>query len=454
MLIGFLLLLQNKIKNIKKEIVNNDSAGIGIFVAIKLLFLQIVVLVLKTIVIIFESPTRSFQAFANQSTRKKTYVYSFYEHKIFQQRIRLFIMSSVVVVLVSVILFLLLRMAIGDNSPDQDAKIYNVAVKDITKTTAVLKWETTIPSGGYIEYGADINYGKLKEHEDGPIKHTKHAVTLTNLDPNVFYHFRIIEKDKKRNRLFSSEDYTFVTLPFPEITQESIKKITDHVAKISFQTNIPTNALVFYRVLNKEDGVETQGAIKREPFMEKTGQGTLEFHEVMLENLEPNAQYDILIKANDAEGNEVQKQLPSFSLGSDLDAPLIYNFKVENDLVQRSNNLIQTIVSWKTDEPATSQVTYQEGVDVDVIEDKSSSKEVLREISAEDKALTKDHAMVILSLEPNKTYQFRAISRDAEQNEAISRDQIVFTPKQKKTILDILKQSFSDLVELIEKTSK
>ncbi len=88
----------------------------------------------------------------------------------------------------------------------------SVSVPLLYDTSAVIEWETDLPSDGYVEYGTNEIYGYSAYAEEG-LK-TRHRVQLFNLLPNTQYHFRI---GASRYNLDSStslsRDFVFTTEP-------------------------------------------------------------------------------------------------------------------------------------------------------------------------------------------------------------------------------------------------
>lgn len=101
----------------------------------------------------------------------------------------------------------------------------------------------------------------------------------------------------------------------------------------------------------------------------------------------------------------------------------------------------QLIVTWTTDEPATSQVEYGEG-----------SSDSYSQLTQEDKNLSYNHVVVISGLTPSKVYHLRAISRDSANNENSSIDTVTITPKSTNSafnlVVSILQEAFTFLTNL------
>ncbi len=90
--------------------------------------------------------------------------------------------------------------------------IANVSVTSKSETKAVISWTTNEPSSGQVEYGLTTDYGSTATSETELT--TTHSVTLTELQPNTSYNYRVKSKDKAGNEALSA-NYTFVT-PAPK----------------------------------------------------------------------------------------------------------------------------------------------------------------------------------------------------------------------------------------------
>lgn len=60
---------------------------------------------------------------------------------------------------------------------------------NITPSTAVIFWNTNLPSGAVVRYGTDED--KLNQTAMAPSGQTDHKVTLTNLQPGTVYYFQV-----------------------------------------------------------------------------------------------------------------------------------------------------------------------------------------------------------------------------------------------------------------------
>lgn len=94
---------------------------------------------------------------------------------------------------------------------------------------------------------------------------------------------------------------------------------------------------------------------------------------------------------------------------------------------------IQTIITWLTDEMATSQVFYQEGVSID--EDYIVATDLRED-------LVYRHTTVLGDLKPATVYRFHVQSMDSQGNLAHSQDYTLLTPQKKRDVVEIIFSNF------------
>jgi hypothetical protein len=82
------------------------------------------------------------------------------------------------------------------------------AVTDITLSTAVVRWTTSTPANGRVEYGSSEGYGTVTRELWGPV--TTHTVRLTGLAASTAYHFRVVS-DTPAGAELNSLDAIFLT---------------------------------------------------------------------------------------------------------------------------------------------------------------------------------------------------------------------------------------------------
>ncbi len=99
-----------------------------------------------------------------------------------------------------------------DSPPASDVTaptITSVSVSSITEGSAVITWITDEPASSQVEYGKTADYGLASTLKQGLV--VSHSITLSSLEPNTTYHFRVKSRDNAGNEAVS-RDYTYTTL--------------------------------------------------------------------------------------------------------------------------------------------------------------------------------------------------------------------------------------------------
>ncbi len=145
------------------------------------------------------------------------------------------------------------------------------------------------------------------------------------------------------------------------------------------------------------------------------------------------------MKGRDNFGNEAVSDPQRFTTATDTRAPQIADVNVEGTVSastsgdQRESEA-QLVVSWNTDEGATSQVEFGEG-----------TGSTYAQKTQEDGALVSNHTVVISKLTPSKVYHLRIISKDKAGNAGKSIDIVSITPKATENALDIVFSSLKSI---------
>lgn len=117
------------------------------------------------------------------------------------------------------------KAAAGQRTDSPTLTISDLAASDIvannvhamsqgTKWQATITWKTDAPANSWIEYTAGADFVAANQEyaftANDSANEAAHSVTLSFLDPDVVYHFRVRSVDKLNN-IVQSDDETFVT---------------------------------------------------------------------------------------------------------------------------------------------------------------------------------------------------------------------------------------------------
>ncbi len=295
--------------------------------------------------------------------------------------------------------------------------IVGIAVSDITDSSAVISWKTTVPSASILDYGLKETYGELVRLLQFD---QEHKVELKGLQEDKIYHYRI-KGVTESGQLVATQDLVFKTNEIGKITNFSVNDIQEHSVIVSWKSNVPITSEVEFGIVG-EDALERQG--------KDSLAGT---HKLLITGLKEKTKYRIRVVSRDAGAQLITNDFVEFTTSIDDRPPVISELEAEGLLTKRDS--VRVIVSWQTDEPGTSQVFYEVGVE--------RGRE-LKQQTVKDENFTSDHTVLINDFQSGALYQIRAQSIDRAGNTGISEDYTIITPKKEENIIDIIVSEFQD----------
>ncbi len=249
---------------------------------------------------------------------------------------------------------------------------------------------------------------------------TEHRIEITGLEPATTYHFQVSSKTTLEQEA-KSEDSVFTTKSIlPTIQNLSLSKVEETSATIAFTTNIPTAAIIEYTNLNTgESKLEGQSAY-------------LTNHMIRLNNLIFDTYYSVIVTVENEQNEKAVSDPLTFITTRDAEPPVITKVNTESTLYPGSDNKVQTIISYKTDEPSKCQLNYHRGI---VALDGNQTL-------PEEQDFVSNHVEVVTNFLPANVYKFWITCRDDAQNPARSQDFTMLTPSQEESIIDIILKNF------------
>lgn len=279
-----------------------------------------------------------------------------------------------------------------------------------------ITWQSSKKTTSVVEYGETETYGESKESS---AMSTEHEIIISNLKQSTEYFFMVKGKDGDNN--WYSSQGKFTPKSPPSISDIEIENVTEHSAKITFATNIATDALITYADISNSDNSGSQG----KPELATS-------HEIELKNLMSGTNYVMVIKVRDEEGNETEDAAQKFTTSKDENPPQIDQVRTDSALAQ--GDKVQTIISWTTDEPATAALLYKEG---------KGGQE--KEVKINNSPSSVSHVAVITVFKTGTVYYFKARSGDQSGNEALSSEYALLTPRRKENIIQVIVNNFYDI---------
>lgn len=301
-------------------------------------------------------------------------------------------------------------------------------VTQVGLDNAILRYTIKGASKVKIYYGRSTDFGAVKEVATSTEEVTL-TTELTDLADGSLYYYKINPIDSEDFE-YEGQALTFETMPRPRISNVKLQEVTGTAQTtilLSWTVNTPLSAIVSYYPTG-------QPQLARDSVDVKLLSGN---REMMISGLLPQQQYQLVVKGRDKAGNEAVSDTYTFTTATDTRPPQIINLKVIGGTIPpvgfaAGEIKAQLVVTWDTDEPATSQVEFGEGAGT------SYSQK-----SQEDGNLTTNHTIILSGLTPSKVYHLRAISKDAAGNEINSVDMTTIAPKATKSALDLVLENLS-----------
>ena len=142
---------------------------------------------------------------------------------------------------------------------------------------------------------------------------------------------------------------------------------------------------------------------------EKTVPGMTTEHTIEINDLIDDSQYFIVAQSRDANGNLAVSDRQVFKTAEDTRQPTIDNVSIQTSIDGAGSSARgRVVVSWRTDEPATSQVSYEQG----------SDKTSFSTKTPEDTGLSFEHVVIVTDLPTSRVYSIKPISYDKSRNES------------------------------------
>lgn len=308
----------------------------------------------------------------------------------------------------------------------EDLTIVGPPTVIVETTSATVSWTTDRPADSVVLFSPSDSFDgtnhQFQQAATGGATQD-HEVRLIGLEPFTEYTFKVQSTDSY-NITGESRNFTFKTkASLPEIRNLRILKVQENSATLAWDTTVPAKALIEYQDLTTGE----QNSKGRPTYATN--------NQMQIDGLTLGTRYVAFVIAENAGGDRVKSQPITFVTVRDTAAPLISNVTNESTLFPGDEARIQTIIEWRTDEPAFCVVTYREGVAVGV-------DPITIEPETEEKNYTERHVEVIVDFAPATVYQFWLDCEDEPGNAVQSENFVLFTPIQEKNIIDIIIENF------------
>ncbi len=301
-------------------------------------------------------------------------------------------------------------------------------ITNISESSSTIAWNTNVKSYASLTYASDEDYQKkgiytdtLAENDIAATTTQAHTIILTNLKSDTKYHF------STRALVFpqvvgKSADYTFTTKAGP-LTPSILDVKTDSF-RVLWATDANTTSAIDFR--DTTTGV-TQTLKNETPSKQ---------HDLIAQNLISGHTYLVRAYGYDTDGNllSTASTIP-VTTGVDTTPPQVTGLRIDSNLVPGRTDIVQSIVSWKTDKASNSAVYYEEG--------SGTADQALKNKVENDTGLVTDHVVILPSLKPSTIYRVQVSSTDQAGNTLMLPVRTIVTPQQSESIIDIIFKNFS-----------
>lgn len=306
--------------------------------------------------------------------------------------------------------------------------IQSVSVPAVTLSSAFVQYTSINAAKVRIYYGVGSLLTNVLEEETS-LAESVYISLLDALEDGTTYNFKINPVDADGFE-YEGTVFEFTTVPRPRISNVTIEEVlgtAQPTVTVTWETNVETSSIVTYHPVGVPDQARNEVNVNH-----VQGQ-----HVMTLSGLNTQTAYTIIARGIDRYGNEATSDPHTITTAIDTRPPIISNFKVDTSIETRpgsTERVAQVVVSWDTDEPATSQVEFGEG-----------TGSVYTQRTQEDTNLKTNHLVILPNMSPSRVYHLRAVSRDDAGNVGVSADLVTITPKATDSAFNLVIQNLQEI---------
>jgi hypothetical protein len=263
--------------------------------------------------------------------------------------------------------------------------IAKVTTTSLTSNSVTVTWTTDQPASSQVSYGATTGYGSSSTLDPNLV--TAHSVTLTGLTAGTAYDFDVASTNAAAQST-TSPNSTFTTPATtatpPYVGYVAAWGINNTGATVTWSTDVSANTQLAYG---------TSTALGQ---MSPLQAAMAASHGVTLTGLNPGTQYYFVAQSTGADGATGYSAVMTFTTtGTQTAPPPTISSVAVNSIANTS-----AIVTWSTDQAASSQVSY--GVTT-----------MYTLSSTLDPALLTAHSVTLTGLMPGTQYDFDVMSANS-----------------------------------------
>ena len=295
--------------------------------------------------------------------------------------------------------------------------IKEIAATRVGLSSAVIGFTSVGSTKVNLYYGESDSFGGLQSVNTSSAE-TPYSMELDGLKDGTKYYYMLSAFDSEGSE-YKGNIFSFTTPPRPHISNlrfEPVEGEPTSTQSITWTTNVPSTSTITYGKVGSGGTDVLNSELTKE-------------HKIIISGLEDDSDYFLVARGRDADGNLAVSDSQRFRTALDTRPPVISNVTIETSIRGTGSEARgQVIVSWRTDEPSTSQVGYADGSTATVFNNKTS----------EDTQRTTEHIVVLSNLPTSKVYSIQAISYDKSRNMGVSDPQTSIVGRANESVLTII----------------
>lgn len=275
--------------------------------------------------------------------------------------------------------------------------ISEISAINVGLSAATIKFTSANATRVAVYYGPTSSFGGVVSINTSTTTST-YTVPLTGLNDGTKYYYKLVAYDSDGNS-YDGNTNVFTTPPRPVISNVRFQPVAGEptsTQQVTWDTNVPADSTINYGISG------TSGTTEQIPT-------TTTSHSITVSDLTDNSEYFLVAQSRDINGNLATSDRQQFHTALDTRPPKITNITIQPTVRGTGAEARgQVVVSWSTDEPATSQVAYAQG----------ASATDFSQSTAEDDGLSFEHIVIVSDLPTSKVYSVVPISKDKAGNVA------------------------------------
>lgn len=305
--------------------------------------------------------------------------------------------------------------------------LQEITSSNVTLSAATVTFSSKDATKVNVLYGASSSFGGIQTVNTS-LSESTYSINLNNLIDGTKYYYELVSYDADGNS-YAGSIFTFTTPQRPRISNlefQPVAGVPTSTQQVTWNTNVPATSLITYGpVGGATDDVLAPGFISS--------------HSLIISGLQDDTEYQLVAQSRDADGNLSVSDRQSFHTALDTRPPVVSNISVEPSIRGVGAEARgQIVVSWETDEPATSQVAFTEGSNATNFTSKT----------AVDGGLTTQHVVIVSDLPTSKVYSLEPISLDHAGNVANGQVQSAIVGRSSDSVLTIILNTLKNMFGL------